>query len=277
MRKDYKIVVADIDRTLRDKNDEFGDVNRKAFQELHRRGILLGLASGRPIWQKLMDHAKEWELGFEFDFIIGLNGGEIYDAADDSVTKLNPLEPETIRYIIEQMEPTGCNPFVYREGYMLARWDDELLRASAARNKNESRVVKDLSELWSEPIGKLMYRTHSAEEMDSIVVPLARTIENDTFFAFKTRVDLLEFQDRRNHKGNGVKAWCEANGYTMDDVIAFGDAENDLEMMRMAGYSVCLCNGMEENKRIADAVTEYPAGEDGFGRWILKHWYGEER
>lgn len=275
--KKYKVLAADIDRTLRGDDRAFGPLSREAMQRLHADGVKIGLASGRPIWQNLKNHAEEWELGFPFDFLIGLNGGEIYDEHTGKTIKQNLLEPDTIRYIIEQMEPTGCNPFVYREGYMLARWDDELLRASAARNKNESRVVKDLSELWSEPIGKLMYRTHSAEEMDSIVVPLARTIENDTFFAFKTRVDLLEFQDRRNHKGNGVKAWCEANGYTMDDVIAFGDAENDLEMMRMAGYSVCLCNGMEENKRIADAVTEYPAGEDGFGRWILKHWYGEER
>lgn len=275
--KKYKVLAADIDRTLRGDDRAFGPLSREAMQRLHADGVKIGLASGRPIWQNLKKHAEEWELGFPFDFLIGLNGGEIYDEHTGKTIKQNLLEPETIRYIIEQMEPTGCNPFVYREGYMLARWDDELLRASAARNKNESRVVKDLSELWSEPIGKLMYRTHSAEEMDSIVVPLARTIENETFFAFKTRVDLLEFQDRRNHKGNGVKAWCEANGYTMDDVIAFGDAENDLEMMRMAGYSVCLCNGMEENKRIADAVTEYPAGEDGFGRWILKHWYGEER
>ena len=268
----YKVIVADIDRTLREKNDTFTEINRRAFQALHDRGVLLGLASGRPIWQKLQEHAEEWELGFPFDFLIGLNGGEIFDQKTGITTKQNLLMPETIREIVEKMEPTGCNPFVYREGYMLARWDDDLLRASAKRNNNESRIVTDVSELWSEPIGKIMYRTHSAEEMDSVVVPLARTIENDTFFAFKTRVDLLEFQDRRNNKGNGVKAYCDAYGISMDDVMAFGDAENDLEMMEMAGYSVCLCNGMQENKDIADAITEYPAGEGGFGHWIFDHY-----
>ena len=272
MRKDYKVIVADIDRTLRDRNDQFGNINRKAFQELHRRGVLLGLASGRPVWQKLLEHAEEWELGFQFDFVIGLNGGEIYDLKKNEVKKLNPLMPETIKEIITKMEPTQCNPFIYREGYMLARWDDELLQASAKRNNNESRVVRDLSELWDEPVGKIMYRTHSAEEMDAVVVPLAKTIENDVFFSFKTRVDLLEFQDRRNNKGNGVLDFCNSYGIPMDDVMAFGDAENDLEMMKMAGYSVCLCNGMKENKEIADAVTEYPAGEDGFGRWLFDHY-----
>ncbi|MCR4951499.1 MAG: Cof-type HAD-IIB family hydrolase [Solobacterium sp.] len=271
--REYKVVVADIDRTLRDKNDEFGDINRKAFQELHRRGVKLGLASGRPLWQKLMHHAEEWGLGFQFDFIIGLNGGEIYDDETKETIKLNPLQPESIKEIVTKMEPTNCNPFIYREGYMLARWDDDLLKASAARNKNASKTVKELSELWEEPIGKIMYRTHSAEEMDTIVAPYAKTIENDIFFSFKTRVDLLVFQDRRNNKGNATAEYCRRHGISMEDVMAFGDAENDMEMMQMAGYSVCLCNGMKENKEIADAVTEYPAGEDGFGRWLFDHYF----
>jgi hydroxymethylpyrimidine pyrophosphatase-like HAD family hydrolase len=118
-----------------------------------------------------------------------------------------------------------------------------------------------------------MYRTRTVEEMDDVVVPLAKTIENDIFFSFKTRVDLLEFQDRRNNKGNGVKAYCDKHGISMEDVMAFGDAENDLEMMEMAGYSVCLLNGMKENKEIADAVTEYTAGEDGFGHWLFDHYF----
>ena len=44
-------------------------------------------------------------------------------------------------------------------------------------------------------------------------------------------------------------------------------------MMEMAGYSVCLLNGMKENKEIADAVTEYTAGEDGFGHWLFDHYF----
>ena len=270
--REYRIIVADIDRTLRDRNAEFGPINRKAFQELHKRGVLLGLASGRPLWQKLMDHAEEWGLGFQFDFIIGLNGGEIYDHRKNTVSKVNLLQPEQIKEIITAMAPTKCNPFIYRDGYMLAQWEDDLLRASAQRNLNEARTVKDIAEFWEEPVGKIMYRTHSAQEMDETVVPLAETIVNDVYYCFKTRFDLLEFQDRRNSKGNAVRLYCQDNGIPMEDVMAFGDAENDLEMMRMAGYSVCLCNGMQENKDIADAITEYPANEDGFGRWLFDHY-----
>ena len=270
--REYKVIAADIDRTLRDRNVDFPDINREAFQKLHERGVKLGLASGRPLWQKLMEHAKEWNLGFEFDFIIGLNGGEIYDAETDEIIKLNPLQPDTIKEIILGMAPSRCNPFIYREGYMLSQWDDDLIRQSAARNKNESRTVRNIEEFWQEPVGKIMYRTHTVEEMETVAEPLAKKIETDVFFSFKTRVDLIEFQDRRNNKGNGLLEYCRRHGISMEDVMTFGDAENDLEMMKMSGYSVCLCNGMPENKAIADAVTEYPADEGGFGHWIFDHY-----
>ena len=273
MKKDHKVFVADIDRTLRDGSPDIGPLTRSAMNELHRRGVLMGIASGRPLWQRLLTHAQEWGLDFQFDFLIGLNGGEILDTRKNEKKLLNPLDEETIRDIILKMEHTGTNPFVYRdEGYMLALRMDALLEASAKRNKNEARVVKDISELWAEPTGKIMYRTETQKEMDEEVIPYARTLENNHIFCFKTAVNLLEFQDRKNNKGNALIEYCKDNGIDMEDVIAFGDAENDLEMMRAAGYSVCLCNGMKENKEIADAVSEYPAGDDGVGHWLYDHY-----
>ncbi len=273
MRKDYKVFVADIDRTLRENTPDIGPITRSAMQELHKRGVMLGIASGRPLWQRMFTHAEEWGLGFQFDFLIGLNGGEVYDTRSGERKLLNLLQPDTIRDIIMKMACTGTNPFIYRdEGYMLAQRMDDLVRRSAERNKNEARIVKDISEFWQEPTGKILYRTETQREMDEEVIPYAKTLENEHIFCFKTAVNLLEFQDRRNNKGTAVEEYCRSNGIGMEDVIAFGDAENDLEMMKMAGYSVCLCNGMQENKDIADAVTEYRAGEDGVGRWLFDHY-----
>ena len=273
MRKDYQVFVADIDRTLRDGSPDIGPLTRSALQELHRRGVLMGIASGRPLWQGLLRHAEDWGLGFQFDFLIGLNGGEVLDTRTNEKKLLNLLDEATIKEIITKMECMKTNPFIYRdEGYMLGWWMDALLEASAKRNKNEARVVRDVSEFWEQPTGKIMYRTETQQEMDEKVIPYAKTLENDHIFCFKTAVNLLEFQDRRNNKGTALAEFCKDNGIPLEDVIAFGDAENDLEMMKAAGYSVCLCNGMKENKEIADAVSEYPAGDDGVGHWLYDHY-----
>ena len=54
-------------------------------------------------------------------------------------------------------------------------------------------------------------------------------------------------------------------------MIAFGDAENDIEMLKCAGWSVCLKNGMDDVKAITDDITEYTSSEDGVGKYLLKN------
>ena len=145
MKKDYKIVVADIDRTLRDP--------------------------GRPLWQNLLKHAEEWQLGFQFDFIIGLNGGEIYDSRKNETVKLNLLQPDTIKEIITGMAPSKCNPFIYREGYMLAQWDDELLKGpdpfrQLVRKMPGINLIKNLRlnisfEFWKRKCIKMKYNNYT--------------------------------------------------------------------------------------------------------------------
>ena len=116
MKRDFRLIVADIDRTLRVKGESLSDLNREAFKALHEKGILLGLASGRPLWQGVEKIYQEWELGFQFDLLIGMNGGEIYDVNRNERTILNLLDTDTMRYITEQMSEFGCHPFIYRDG-----------------------------------------------------------------------------------------------------------------------------------------------------------------
>ncbi len=271
MFENVKLVVCDIDRTLRMKGEDMGPLNKEAFRELHRRGILLGLASGRPVWQHLMDHAAEWELGFQFDLIIGMNGGEVMDMRTGECKVINLLSTDSLKTIAENMKDYDANTFVYRDGYMLTTRLDDLMIASAKRNNNEVKIAKDLSEMWAEPTAKILYRTADEEAMIPVEEKGKEIEEGADFYCFKTDRNLLEFQDRRNNKGTAVQVFCDDNGIDMKDVMAFGDAENDLEMLKMAGWSVCLKNGMDDIKAVCDAVTEYDAGHDGFGHYVFDH------
>lgn len=57
----------------------------------------------------------------------------------------------------------------------------------------------------------------------------------------------------------------------MKNVIAFGDAENDIAMLQTAGWSVALKNGMDDVKEIANDITSYPCDEDGVGHYLWDH------
>ena len=44
--------------------------------------------------------------------------------------------------------------------------------------------------------------------------------------------------------------------YTMDEVVAFGDNYNDIEMLKAVGLGVAVSNAKDEVLAIADSVTE---------------------
>lgn len=70
-------------------------------------------------------------------------------------------------------------------------------------------------------------------------------------------------------KAAGVRATMEHYGLSREEIIAFGDGENDLSMLELAGTSVAMGNGIESVKAAADYVTA-SAEEDGVSQ-ALRH------
>ena len=63
----------------------------------------------------------------------------------------------------------------------------------------------------------------------------------------------------------GIQRYLEANGITKEEIIAFGDGENDLEMLKFAGIGVAMGNAEEIVKCSADYVTD-DVDEDGIAK-----------
>ncbi|KAG0284577.1 hypothetical protein BGZ96_011065 [Linnemannia gamsii] len=72
----------------------------------------------------------------------------------------------------------------------------------------------------------------------------------------------LEISAAGVNKGLGLSAYCEANKIPREDVVAFGDLLNDAEMLQYAGLGLCMGNGHDDMKRLADRVIGTNA-EDG--------------
>jgi hydroxymethylpyrimidine pyrophosphatase-like HAD family hydrolase len=64
-------------------------------------------------------------------------------------------------------------------------------------------------------------------------------------------------------KGYGLKSMCQHLKIPMQDVVAFGDGDNDYEFIQMAGKGVVMKNGRDVCKEVADEVIDYTNDEDG--------------
>ncbi|HTL52884.1 MAG TPA: HAD hydrolase family protein, partial [Planctomycetota bacterium] len=79
----------------------------------------------------------------------------------------------------------------------------------------------------------------------------------------KTNPEYLEFLTPGVHKGWGLQALCSALRIDPARVLAVGDGDNDVELLRAAGVGVCLANGSKACRAAARYVT--PSNHDGAG------------
>jgi hypothetical protein len=78
-----------------------------------------------------------------------------------------------------------------------------------------------------------------------------------------------EFTAMGVDKAKALQTVLEKKGFTREELIAFGDAENDATMLKLAGIGVAMGNATEELKQIADRVT-LSLDEDGIAEVIEK-------
>ena len=85
----------------------------------------------------------------------------------------------------------------------------------------------------------------------------------------------LEIMPKGVSKASALDKIARKLGYTMENVMAFGDAENDVEMLAKAGIGVAMGNAMDTAKAAANVVTK-TNDENGIGEVIDKLLEGNE-
>ena len=265
---DIRLVIADVDGTLVNDHRELSSYTKSVIERLHEQGILFGVASGRDYLQLLEDN-EYWGFDFPFDVTMGMNGGQVYIAESRKLYEYNKLSEETVKSIVEMMDPLDLNPFVYGPDHtMICRRIDSATEASGERNSMQLHVVKNISEFWEKPIPKIMYRT--TESQMPAVYQWALDHPSDRYQAFKTQTTMLEFQDPHINKGTGLQHAVELLGIDLENVVAFGDMSNDNPMLELAGIGVCLKNGAQDTKACADYITDFTNNEDGLAKFVEK-------
>ncbi|MBR5290089.1 MAG: HAD family phosphatase [Erysipelotrichaceae bacterium] len=267
--KDVRLVLCDIDGTLIVTGQPLSARAKDVLNRLHEHGVLVGIASGRSVDQQLIHQADQWNLGWQFDVVIGMNGGELWDGLSQKRSDYFKLKKEWIKEIVELMAPFDLNPFMYYHDVMLCLREDEAIKRSSFRNQIKAQYVKDVSEFWAEDNAKIMFRMKE-EQMPEVEAYVASHPSPD-YHAFKTQVNLIEFCDRRINKSVSMLAFCKEHDLPIESVMAFGDMSNDRELLKEAGWGVCLLNGSDDTKACADEITEKSCEEDGFADYVEKH------
>ncbi|MBQ1827162.1 MAG: HAD family phosphatase [Erysipelotrichaceae bacterium] len=95
--KKPRLVVCDNDGTLVNDTHQLTERTRNAIEKIHSQGIMFGMASGRDYVQ-IREYARNWNLSFDFEIVIGINGCQLWNNLKQSVSeyyKLNDEKPES--------------------------------------------------------------------------------------------------------------------------------------------------------------------------------------
>ena len=140
----------------------------------------------------------------------------------------------------------------------------------------EARAYADFQHLEIHPVGDLLaWLAQPPTKLVSVGDPVALDeLEVQLKLRFDGRLYIskslpyfLELASPNVTKGAGLAFLAEHLGFTADATVAFGDGENDVELLEWAGYGVAVANAHERVIAVADAVCP-PAAEEGVAQVI---------
>lgn len=262
----YKLIVSDLDGTLLNEKKFVSDRNKEAIRKAREAGMSFAIASGRPLYP-ILSLIREWGMEELVDYVLGMNGGSIYDTAKKAEKHFFMLDGGVLKQIMDQYHDLPVRFWIFEREKRYVNKGDEVTRAKAARY-HEDEEVTDLYALCNQPRQKLIVECHP-QDMER-VEQRSRELDLPTCAAFRSDPTLFEFVDKRVNKASGLQHLCKEIGITMDEVLAFGDTSNDNEMLKEVGHGVWMCNGTMDTKAHADAET-LSNEENGVAWYLHKH------
>lgn len=249
----YKLIAMDLDGTLNNDQKVITEKTKAALMAAQKNGIRLALASARPspgLFKerdilRLQDHAG---------ILMSYNGGRIVDAATGKVLFETSMDLQETKQVLRQLENLPVTP-ILDDGVQFYVTDKNGFKVDY-ECKNNNMICSEVENLADfltfTPIKILM--SVQPEELKTVQQQIADFLPQ-SLTVVQTAAFYLEVIPKVINKGQGIRDICKVLNISPAEVISFGDAENDIPMLRAAGMGVAMGNAAEAVKLAADMVT----------------------
>lgn len=255
----FSCAAFDLDGTLLDGHSQLSPRTKVALDDLHRAGVQVIVCSGRPfstIPKDILAHPA-------VRFVATGNGVRIFDKALGKDVYCCALAQQTLEDIVElvQYYPVGYEFFIQGKAFANRAYlaDPALYGADLMSNRYLTTTRAPFDDVRS-------FITAHRNTIDSMGLSLADMVlkkqlwqrlehEIEGIYVTSSVSRLLEVADARAGKGPAVAAILERLDLDATGLVAFGDADNDLGMIELAGMGVCMENGEAHLKAAADFIA----------------------
>ena len=278
-----KAVFLDIDGTLLTDKRSVSQSTIQVINTLKKKGIIVGLATGRG-----PRFVLQYMASLSLDLAIVYNGQ--YIISREQTLFDNPLSPDAIEGLVNYAQKNKLdlsfgtaagvsgsgimNAGSGQLGYRISRMvPDALVDAIIFIFNRLVRWVRpqkkiERSSLFQQPIYQMMMIVSEAETKKLAAEFPQLSITRSSPYS----VDIIS---QGMSKLKGIEKAGDHYGFTTDQVMAFGDSTNDVEMLAGVRYSVAMGNGSKKVKDVASYVTA-SNNEDGIYQAALHFGLMEE-
>ncbi len=246
------LIALDLDGTLLTDNKTISERTKATIAKAREQGHIVSISTGRP-FRASIQYYQELKLDTA---IVNFNGAFVHHPFDKSFgTHHSPLDLKTAKTVIETCEAFNVSNIMVEviDDFYLRHFDEVFLETFLA-GQNPVDHGNLLHILQDDPTCVLIHpQDHHVTQLRELLVDAhAEVIDQRVWGA---PWNIIEIVKAGMNKAVGLKKVADFYNVPKERIIAFGDEDNDLEMIEFAGQGVAMANGIQELKTLANAVT----------------------
>lgn len=258
MKHRIKMIGLDLDGTLLTDKKELTDRTKMVLTRAIERGITVLVASGRP-WMGVPEELRNFP---GMRYALTSNGARIIDTKEGRIIEEHLLSPEFALKALAVCGKYDTLQEVYfdGQGYAPEEQMDYVERyhrnPSMCEYMRKTRIpvksIRELVEQENRGLDKVQALFADMDEREKAWKELEQEKELELVGSLKYNI---EINAAGVNKGTGLVNLGKLLGISREEIMAFGDGDNDIEMLKEAGFGIAMANAEEQVKEAADYIT----------------------
>ncbi len=263
-----KVLILDIDGTIAGKSNQVTKRVKDAIKEVQKKGIQVGLATGRMYCSALRFHE---DIGADLP-IIAYNGAWMQNPLNSEILLHQPVERKIahnlLTYLQEKQKDHDLEVHLYFDDQLYVEKFTTRTDFYVKRSSTDVNIVDDFTPLLANHPTKLLTVSNDYQLISFLLQDLKQCYSNDDLYLTQSSPIYLEATHAGVNKGATVQYLVEKIlGLSPDNLMVMGDNFNDYAMLEYAGFAIAMGCAPEKVKEIADGVTS-TVEEDGVAEAI---------